>query len=218
SARKVATPKEHQDASLAFLREHAGTDPCKALPEDEHEGWLELEGGLVHWKRARGGRLCLHGPAQDLSDPAEGQIAIDVPGHGQSDPFASPREGGDLPATGSRPRGSAQGLKDVVEAAADALGAEGIDWPAPPAGDPDRLYPDMTPDRFGLYLHRAWQVARAEAFFSPWYEANAAHAVPLTPEAIATPAVHARALARIRAGDAARRWHETLASIQGEPR
>ncbi|WP_291133450.1 alpha/beta fold hydrolase [Erythrobacter sp.] len=196
SAQKVATPKEHQDLSLAFLKEHADTAPCGALPEDGHEGWLELEGGLIHWKGAKGGRLRLHRPAEELADPSKGEIAIDVPGHGQSDDFDD--------------------MKRAVEASAEALGVSDIDWPAPPAGDADRLYPDMAPDRFGLYLQRAWQVARAEAFFAPWYEANAAHAVPLTPEAIATPAVHARALARIRAGAAARRWHDTLAQIQGE--
>lgn len=196
SARKVATPKEHQDTSLAFLQEHVGDAPCGALPEDADEGWLHLDDGLIHWKGKRGGRLQLHAPARELADPGEGALAIDVPGHGQSSDFAD--------------------MRAAVKAAADALGAQGIDWPAPPPGDPEALYPDMTPDRFGLYLQRAWQTARAEAFFEPWYEANATHAVPLSPEAIATPAVHARALARVRAGDAARRWHDTLAQIQGE--
>jgi len=198
SAKKVATPKEHHDLSLAFLKEHAGTDAVGELPEDPDEGWLELEGGLIHWKGTKGGRLRLHGPAREMSDPEEDALAIDVPGHGQSDDFGD--------------------MRRAVEAAAEALGANGIDWPAPPSGDPDRLYPVMTPDRFGLYLQRAWQVARAEAFFSPWYAASAAHATPITPEAIATDAVHTRALARIRAGSAARRWHDTLAQIQGETR
>jgi haloalkane dehalogenase len=43
------------------------------------------------------------------------------------------------------------------------------------------------PDRFGAYLTRAWSIVRARHFFAPWYEANAAHAVPFDPAAI-TPA------------------------------
>jgi pimeloyl-ACP methyl ester carboxylesterase len=199
SAKKVATPKEHQDLSLAFLKEHGGEDPCGDLPEDANEGWLALEGGLIHWKGTRGGRhLVLHPPARELEEPGEGELAIDLPGHGQSDDFD------DIEGT----------LREVMA----HLDLAEMRLPAPPPGDPERLYPDMTPDRFGLYLQRAWQVARAEAFFAPWYEANAAHAIPLTPEAIETQAVHARALARIRAGEAARRWHDTLTELKGETR
>jgi len=197
SARKVATPGEHQAASLAFLMEHAGADPCGDLPEDGQEGWLQLEGGLVHWRGTRGARhLVLHAPAGELGEPGEGELAIDLPGHGQSD------DPGDI-------RGTLRQVMAHFDLAEMKL-------PALPAGDADRLYPDMAPDRFGLYLHRAWQVARAEAYFAPWYEADAAHAIPLAPGRIATEAVHARALARIRAGAAARRWHDTLAEIEGE--
>jgi len=197
SATKVATPREHQDASLAFLKEHARTAPCADLLEDANEGWLELEGGLIHWKGTRGAQhLVLHGPAQEMAEPAGGELAIDVPGHGQSDDFDD--------------------MRAVLAQVMARLDLAEMKPPAPPPGDPARLYPDMTPDRFGLYLQRAWQAARAEAYFAPWYEADAAHAIPLRPEAIATDAVHARALARIRAGAAARRWHDTLTAIQGE--
>jgi pimeloyl-ACP methyl ester carboxylesterase len=198
-ARKVATPAEHQEASLAFLRRHGGDAPCPPLAEDEGEGWLALDGGLIHWRGERGAdRLVLHAPASEIAATEPGVLAIDVPGHGQSDAFEDPQ--------------------GAVEAAALALGAEAILWPSPPPGDPERLYPDMTPDRFGAYLQRAWSVARAEAFFSPWYEASAAHAIPLRPEALDPVALQLRARARIVAGDAARRWHDTLTTINGETR
>jgi hypothetical protein len=99
-----------------------------------------------------------------------------------------------------------------------ALGAEEILWPPPPPGDPALLYPDLAPDRFGAYLQRAWQVARAQAFFAPWYAANAAHAIPLDASALDPATLQRRARALIVAGSAARRWHDTLAHINGETR
>lgn len=198
-ARKVATPAEHQEASLAFLRAHANSYPCPPLAEDPHEGWLDVEGGLIHWRGMRGAdRLVLHAPAGEMAEPTAGTLAIDAPGHGQSDDFADPRS--------------------AVEEAALALGAEAILWPAAPPGDPDQLYPDMAPDRFGAYLQRAWGIARAEAFFAPWYAASANHAIPLDPAALAPAAIARRARARIVAGDAARRWHDTLVCMRGENR
>jgi hypothetical protein len=133
-----------------------------------------------------------------MAQPDAGTLAIDAPGHGQSDDFEHPRA--------------------AVEAAASSLGAKAVFWPAPPPGDPDKLYPDMTPDRFGTYLQRAWAVARAEAFFAPWYAASAAHAIPLVHEALDPHTLQRRARARIIASDAARRWHDTLSTIKGETR
>ncbi len=195
-AQKVASPADHQSASLAFLREGIdGTDTTN-LAEVTDEGWLVLGGGLIHWKGTSGGTLVLHGPAGELAPPAPGDIAIDVPGHGQSDPCE------DFAAT--------------IAAAANALGAGAIRWPDLPKGDPARLHPDMTPDRFGQYLQRAWAVARAEVFFDPWYEASAEHAIPLEPALLDPYALHTRARARIRAGDAAQRWHEFLLNRKGD--
>lgn len=196
-ARKVATPADHQEASLAFLQHHAGDTPCPVLAEDAHEGWVALDEGLIHWKGEPGGAMVLHGPARELREPGAGEIAIDVPGHGQSDGF--------------------EDIAGAIDAAADRLGSEVGSWPVPPAGDPALLYPDMTPDRFGSYLQRAHQAARAEAFFAPWYEASAANAIPLDPSMLDPQQLHIRARARIRAGDAARAWHETLITLHGEP-
>lgn len=196
SARKVATPEEQQAESLAFLLDHAGDGPSSNLAEDQDEGWLDLDGKLIHWKGTRGGdALVLHRPAGEMNDLPEDTLAIDVPGHGQSCEFDD--------------------IEGAVRIAAEELGASRILWPMPPDGDPDRLYPDMTPDRFGGHLQRAWAVARAEVFFSPWYEANAAHAIALDQAALKPEALNSRAIARLRSGSAARRWHDTLLSING---
>jgi pimeloyl-ACP methyl ester carboxylesterase len=196
SARKVASPEEHQDESLVFLKGHAGDAPCPPLAQDSAEGWLALEGGLIHWRGERGGVLILHGPAGEMAAPRAGEVAIDVPGHGASDAFKN--------------------IGATIEAAATLLGTQTKNWPTVPDGDPERLYPDMSPDRFGQYLQRAFAVARAEAFFAPWYEASAAYAIALNPAALEPDALHARAKARIRAGSAARRWHDFLLQRTGE--
>lgn len=201
SASKVATPAEHQAVSLAFLRQYGGNadgdTPCPALAEDAEEGWLPLAGGLIHWKgRAGSPYLVLHEPAREMDQPAEDEVAIDLPGHGQSDDF--------------------EDLRSVLTQVMAHLDLREMKLPEIPQGDPDRLYPDMTPDRFGQYLQRAWAVARAEAFFAPWYESSAAHAIPLDPAQLDPGALHSRARARIRAGGAARRWHETLLTLHGE--
>ncbi len=195
SAEKVATPADHQQASLKFLLEHVDGATCPALAEDDNEGWIVIEDGMIHWAGTKGGALILHGPGEELATPNSGQLAIDVPGHGQSSDF--------------------QDMTAVIELAATKLSASEIIWPKTPAGDPERLYPDMTPDRFGSYLQRAWAAARAEVFFEPWYEADAAHAIPLDETKLDPHALQSRALARIRSGAAARRWHDTLLTLNG---
>ena len=195
NAKKVATPADHQAASLAFLQEHAGNGVCPSLFEDSDEGWLVLDEGLIHWKGTKGGNLVLHTPADECGDPAPGELAIDVPGHGQSDDFSD--------------------IGAAIEAAAKTLEASAIVWPDTPAGDPDQLYPDLSPDRFGSHLQRAWAATRAQAFFAPWYVANAANAIPLDPAKLAPDVLNNAAIARIRAGDAARRYHEFLADTKG---
>ncbi len=198
-ALKVATPAAHQAASLAFLREHGGDAPPPPLAEDAGEGWIEANGALIHWRGSRGAaRLLLHAPGAELAEPEPDEVAIDVPGHGLSDDCAD--------------------MLAAIHAAREALGARAIVWPTLPQGDPDLLYPDLAPDRFGGHLLKAWSAARAEAIFAPWYEASAAAAIPLAPGALAPEAIALRARARLRAGSAARAWHDILASNPGETR
>lgn len=199
AARKVATPAEHQAESLAFLLAHADQTPCPALAEDECEGWLPLHGGLIHWRGRRGAKqLILHRPAAELAEPEPDNLAIDVPGHGLSTAFPD------------------QPTRAVIAQAAGALGAARLVWPAAVPGDPALLYPDLTPDRFGAHLLRAWGAARAEALFAPWYAAGAAAAIPIDPTALHPAAIARRARARMRAGAAARAWHDTLVHHAGD--
>lgn len=197
-AAAVATPAAHEAQSLTFLCRHATGTPAR-LAEDADEGWIAFAEGLVHWRGVRrADRLVLHAPAAEGAEPAPGEVAIDVPGHGLSSEFA------DIGAT--------------IEAARGALGARHIAWPTPPPGDPERLYPDLTPDRFGAHLLRAWGVARAEALFAPWYATDKDHAVRIAAAALAPEAIACRARARLRAGDSARRYHDTLTSRTGDGR
>lgn len=193
-ARKVATVAEHQAHSLSFLQQFTGSKPCRRLAEDADEGWMELEGTLLHWKGTRGAHyLALHPPAAEMADPGEDAVAIDLPGHGQSD------DCDDIETTLTQ----AMARLDLLE----------LRLPALPTGDPEQLYPDLAPDRFGSHLQRAWGAARAQAFFQPWYAADTKHATVLDPAELEPAAIHARFLARLRAGSAARRWHETLQQL-----
>ena len=197
-AQKVATPQDHQLASLTFLQtqyddldgpSHRQHTPN--LSEDPDEGWLAIDGGHIHWRGTRGASvLTLHPPASAMADLAPDTLAIDVPGHGHSSPFAD--------------------MGGAIEKAKQHLGAKEIKWPDLPLGDPDKLYPDLTPDRFGGHLLRAWGTARSEAFFSPWYQADHDHRVQVKAEAITPEAIARRAYARLRAGNSAKQYHELL--------
>ncbi|MEP5938392.1 MAG: alpha/beta fold hydrolase [Erythrobacter sp.] len=194
-AAKVDTPQDHQNASLAFLQDHADGETCPDLNEDADEGWLQIDQGLIHWRGESGAQtLKLHQPAGEIAEIAAGEVAIDVPGHGLSSDFDDPAA--------------------AIETAATMLDAKTIDWPDAPSGDLDMLYPDLTPDRFGSYLLRAWSAARAEAFFDPWYSAHPECALPVDQAAIAPVAIAARAHARLKAGNAAKTYHNLLREME----
>ena len=197
SAQKVRSPAEHQAVSLAFLQDHAGDTNCPPLAEDTNEGWCAVNGGLIHWRGERGGTLVLHAPAAEAGLPGAGEVAIDAPGHGLSSHI--------------------EDMHGAVKQAAGALGATRIEKPPPPDGDSALLYPDLTPQRFGEHLHRAWGAARAEAIFAPWYMARTDHAIGLDPQALEPAAIARRARARLRAGDAATRYHAYLAAMERRP-
>lgn len=191
---RVPGPAAHLATCLAFLRSHPAAD-CPALAEDHTEGFMALGAGLIHWRGTMGARrLVLHAPGAELADPGPEAVAIDVPGHGLSD--------------------GVERLADALDAIRAELGADRPVLPQPPAGDPDLLYPDLAPQRFGEHLLRAWGLSRAEALFAPWYEANAAHAIPVIPSAITPEAIALRTRARLRAGNAARQWHDALVKMQ----
>lgn len=200
---KVATPADLHQACLLFLR-RLPASACPALAQDGDAGFVhvstEVFDGLIHWGGIKGsGALTLHPPGREL---AAGDLAIDLPGHGLSDGWQ-----GTPPTTW-------QEWQAVIDEVSAILGAASAVFPKLEKGDPDRLFPDLSPDRFGNYLTKAWSIARARHFFAPWYEANAGNAIAferdiVTPEALAS---DHRAL--VRAG-AARAYHLALLQREG---
>ncbi len=193
-ARKVATPADHVQVSLDFLLDNTVSVEA-TLVEDSGEGFITVDGCTIHWAGERGAsRLVLHGPGAELSDPGPDAIAIDVPGHGLSQAHAD--------------------IETIVRGAAEQLGASEIVWPDVPAGELDKLYPGLEPDRFGTHLIKAWAIARAGAFYAPWYAVGPDTAITLKAEDNAAEAIALRARALLRAGPAARQWHEQLVASQ----
>ena len=176
-AEKVATPAELEAVALARLQA-ASLPDCPLLPDSPERGFAHVTAGgfdgLIHW---RGGPdatlLAVHAPGEEGEAlAAPGVTAIDLPGHGLSDdwPGAAPTDW--------------EPWRQVAEAACAALACDGISYARAPAGEADRLFPDLAPDRFGAYLLKAWQIARARVLFEPWYEADAAHARAFDPAAL----------------------------------
>lgn len=197
TAHKVATPEAHQQASFEFLADYPVAMPDR-LGEVADEGFIAVQAqgfdGLIHWRGTRGAPLMLHGPGRALELFAHDGMMIDLPGHGLSDAW-----------TGAAPTDPAA-WQGVIAAVIHALGATSVVHEPLPAGTPAHLYPDLTPDRFGAYLTRAWSIVRAAHLFSPWYAASAATARDFDPAALEPErlALEHRALLR---SSAARAWH-----------
>lgn len=196
TAMKVATPAELEDAMLAHLRAHSAPAPA-ALPEANDEGFVQIAAGgfdgLIHWRGARGAGLAVHAPGGSIETLGSYGLAIDLPGHGLSDRWP------DAPMT----RGP---WAQVLAATAKALGARAVLEQSVPPADPAQLFPDLTPDRFGAYLTRAWSIARAQVMFDPWYVASASTARTFDPADLAPErlAIAVRSLLRASAARAYR--------------
>lgn len=196
-AEKVATPKAHQDLSLEFLLAHQGPK-VKMFAEDRDRGFLDVSTpefeGLIHWRQAgTSTSLLVHAPGQSLEllSGKEG-IAIDLPGHGLSAswPGHPPIEWG--------------AWQRVIDQCAAILKATEVEYEALAEGDPERQFPDLSPDRFGHYLTRAWSIVRAAHFFAPWYETSKDMAFPIDPRLVdpARLAIEHRALLQADAAQA----------------
>jgi alpha-beta hydrolase superfamily lysophospholipase len=201
SAERVSSPAQHHAVSFAFLQRHAGADKL-ALPAHPTAGFLAITtsafAGMIHWQGRRGASLLrLHPPGAELAWDDDA-VTIDLPGHGLSDGWPG------APPVAFEPWAA------VVEAARVALAAERVMWPHAPDGDPARLFPDLTPDRFGTHLTRAFAIARASALFAPWYDV-AANIVDIDQRRIAPDAIQQAARALLRA-PAARAWATALQS------
>jgi haloalkane dehalogenase len=204
AAIKVATPEELEDAMLAHLLAHPAPPPA-LLPEANDEGFIRITAGgfdgLIHWRGERGRGLIVHAPGESLDMLDDCKLALDMPGHGISDPWpGAPTTRGPWAA--------------VLAAAATALGAHAVLEQPLPHGNPRALFPELIPDRFGAYLTRAWSIARARVVFDPWYSASAASArafdpVELSPVRLA---VAARSLLR---ATAARAYMTALGEADG---
>lgn len=186
----VDDPAAQQAASFAFLKEYAGS-PVMTLPEDGDQGFLPIKtadfDGLIHWQGNVGsGRLAIHAPGREAELVAGDGVRIDLPGHGLSSPW--PIEAPETMAP----------WQAVIDAVSAHFGVGDAQHEPLPSGDPDRLYPDLTPDRFGHYLITAWAKARAAHFFAPWYEASAANALPFAPEEVTPERLSAEHRALIR--------------------
>lgn len=221
-ARPLATPEETEAAARDWLLKYPAPDMSHP-PAPKDEGFIRIQtshfDGIIHWKGdPRQGILDIHNPGSSVAAMHVRGIGIDLPGHGLSD---------DWHVTPTR----IAAWIDVVTAAIYALGIDlkivaeepgpGVTRPLASliatqygASLPSELrprnipqwiveyIPDLTPDRYGAYLQRAWQAVRAQVFFDPWFQPNARTAIPFDP-ADATPkrlAVRHRALLQARSG------------------
>jgi len=220
SAKKVRTPAEQEAATLAFLQAHPAPD-APAPVEAEEEGFVWVEGVQLHW-RGQGSVLRVHAPGRSIETLGP-SLNTGLAELVEALPFCSPEQEGkgfgrlspaglrglDLPGHGLSDAWLGEDWETVIKCAARELGADRIIRDPPPAGDPNRLFPDLTPDRFGAHLTRAWLIVRARQFFAPWYEAGAAHAIPFDPAALAPERLAVEHRELIRA-TAARDYAEAL--------
>lgn len=200
-AEKVATPADHQRLSLDFLR---GLPPVPAIitAEAADEGFAAVTTagfeGLIHWRGRPGEIATIPAPGRAISLFAG--AGIDPPGHGLSDDWAGDASRADWDA--------------VLAAVSQQAGFAGLRFAPHPQGDAGTLYPDLTPDRFGSHLTRAWAIVRAGCFFQPWHSACAANAIAFDPAGITPAALAAAHLALLQARSA-RQFHTAYGGTYG---
>ncbi len=200
-ANKVDTPADHQRVSLDWL---LALPPVPEVPlrEADDQGFASISSeyftGLVHWRGRAGDRATIPAPGRAISLLAG--AGIDPPGHGLSDDWAGP---------------ATRAAFDAVFAdVARQRGFAGLAFEAAAPGDPALLYPDLTPDRFGSHLARAWAAVRAGQFFRPWHSASAATAIPFDAAAITPERLAAAHLALMQARSA-RAFHTAYGDQDG---
>ena len=157
-ARSVATRDEHEERSLAWLLQAEPVEAPRPV-EVADEGFVPVEGRSIHWIGS-GDELALHEPGGEAR-ARTGAIAVDLPGHGLSDQAV---DGENWVATINSIARAVGTERVIAEGATAALTG------SPPAPEAETLVPDLTPQRFGEHLQRAWGVARAKRLFEPWHK------------------------------------------------
>lgn len=225
------------DGAGDHLARHARAH-FNGVPAIAGEGFVTLSvpgfSGRIRWRGARtAARIVLHAPgeASDLLALAPGELAIDLPGHGLSDPPADEclplGAWADIVRAAlarllgeARPAIAGEGasalLALAVAARSGAPRVEGRRAHLPPPGQADawreRAFPDLSPARFGEHLHRAWGAVRARQLFWPWFAVGAGNAIPVAPDALEPDRLAQAHLALLRARSGRALLHAVLSA------
>jgi hypothetical protein len=141
--------------------------------------------------------LLVHAPGDELQRGTSGALAIDLPGHGLSDGWPG------------KPPTDWAAWQQVIDAVTGQFGLTEIRLPDIAPGDAERLFPDLSPDRYGAHLIRAWQIVRARHFFAPHYSVGAANAIAFDPEHVRPESLARQHRALLRAS-AGRAYHHAI--------
>ena len=193
-------PLALEDLFGDFLKKHPGPD-YESFSADTDRGFVSVETahftGVIQWSGdLTATKLVLHnvGESSELVN-AKNALVIDLPGHGLSSDIS---DAATLSDWADVVKGAITnlGAKNITCVEGDQLSAllalviaksigadcvcatnahiptDGEKWQA--------AQPDLTPDRFGSHLNKAWQVVRSGQFFWPWFEAKNANAIAFT--------------------------------------
>jgi pimeloyl-ACP methyl ester carboxylesterase len=182
---------------LSFLKEFP--TPIDAnFNADNDRGFIPVESayfnGVIHWSGSiAANTLFLHNVGESIEFVSDKTVlAFDLPGHGLSGDISDSAAlndwaeiiAGAVKALGANNINCIEGnqLSALLALAiAKTIGADcvsGTNAHIPLDGDKWlAAQPDLTPDRFGSHLGKAWQVVRSSQFFWPWFEARKTNAI-----------------------------------------
>jgi pimeloyl-ACP methyl ester carboxylesterase len=187
-----------------FLAKYPGPT-YESFSADTDRGFVSVEtkhfNGVIQWSGDLAAtKLVLHnvGESSELAN-AEKALLIDLPGHGLSGDIseaATLADWAEVIAAAIKNLGAAnieciegdQLSALLALAIAKSIGADCVcatNAHIPVDGDKwQAAQPDLTPDRFGSHLNKAWQIVRASQFFWPWFEAKNANVIKFEKEQI----------------------------------
>lgn len=193
-------PAALEDLFGDFLKKYPAPS-YKSFKADIDRGFVLVEtahfDGVIQWSgNLKATKLVLHnvGESIELIDDLDA-LLIDLPGHGLSGDISNSASLSDWAEV---IRGAIQnlGAKNIsciqgdqlsallALAVAKNLGADCVcatNAHIPVDGEKwQAAQPDLTPDRYGSYLTKAWQVVRTSQFFWPWFEAKNANSIEFT--------------------------------------